>query len=76
MNDLADRIARRFVTRIWLGQMRDPLYWLWRISKRVGMEHDEGFLAIKERIDYYNDRVLAYKADVQKAMAERPPVLQ
>lgn len=75
MTDLADRIARRFVARIWLGQMRDPLVWLWRISKRTKMDHDEGFLAIKERIDHYNGQVLARKAEMERAMAERPAVL-
>lgn len=76
LDETADRIAVRFVARMMVGQMRNPLLWIFRVSKRFGMSEGRELALIMSRIDFYLDALLARDAAVVAAMAERPAVLQ
>lgn len=75
MNETAERIAVRFVARTALGQMRNPFYWLFRVTKRFKMHEGEQIDLVIARIAYYVDLAMNREDAIRNALAERPEVL-
>lgn len=75
MNETAERIAVRFVARTALGQMRNPFYWLFRVTRRFDMHEGERIELVLSRIAYYVDLAMNREDAIRNALAERPKVL-
>lgn len=76
LEEIADRIAMRFVARMRVGQMRHPWRWIDRVSTWFGMNERSELVLIVSRVVFYLEALKARDAAVEAAMAEKPAVLQ
>ncbi len=72
LDETADRIAIRFVVRTELGQMRNPFYWLFRVTKRFGVHEGEPMALVMARVEFYIAALLAREAEATAAMQPSP----
>jgi len=68
LDETANRSAVRFVARTALGQMRNPFYWLFRVTKRFDMHEGARMAMVMSRVEYYVDLAMRREEELKAAM--------